>query len=521
MESFFSLLQRRCEDVTSLLCVGLDPHPADLPEQTAQAALDTCRRLVDETARYAAVFKPNAAFFEIYGAEGWSALKTLIDHIWESTFATGSRVPVLLDAKRGDIASTAEAYARAVFTGLGADAVTINPYLGADAITPFLGDHERGVFLLCKTSNPGAADLQDLEIGPGGETLYERVARLAVGLNGKDNVGLVVGATQVEALRRVRAAAPKLWFLAPGVGAQGGDLEAALEAGLRPDGMGMLVSVSREIAHSENPRRAAGALRDRITDTKYQLSAVKAPSSDTQYQLPKIEDRKPVLSGAKDRESKFGVQSSEKARRIGTSPVLSELAGELIDLGCVQFGRFKLKSGLESPIYIDLRRLAASPRALAQAGEALADVLHGLEFDRVAALPYAALPIGTAVCLHGGWPLIYPRKEVKEYGTQAAVEGVFERGEVAVVLDDLITTGGSKFEGIDKLVAAGLVVRDVAVLIDRSARGAAGELAERGVRLHAVFTLVELLDDWEGQGRVSPEGIAAARVFLGEGGRSS
>ena len=218
MESFFSLLKRRAEDASSLLCVGLDPHPRDLPERSASTALDFCRRLVDATLPYAAAFKPNAAFFEIHGAEGWSALKNLIDHIREASIAKGSRVPVLLDAKRGDIASTAEAYADAIFQGLGADAVTINPYLGADSISPFLTDHERGVFLLCKTSNPGAADLQDLAAGPDGTPLYQHVAQLAARLNEKDNVGLVVGATQLEALKRVRAAAPDLWFLAPGVG---------------------------------------------------------------------------------------------------------------------------------------------------------------------------------------------------------------------------------------------------------------------------------------------------------------
>ena len=507
MESFFSLLQRRCEDTSTLLCVGLDPHPADLPEATAAAALDSCRHLVDETSRYAAAFKPNAAFFEVHGAEGWTALKTLIDHIRESSYMAGSRIPVLLDAKRGDIASTAEAYARAIFNGLGADAVTLNPYLGADSITPFLADPERGVFLLCKTSNPGAADLQDLQIGSTGETLYERVARLGMSLKGKDNVGLVVGATQIEALRRVRAVAPDLWFLAPGVGLQGADLEAALEAGLRPDGMGMLLPVSRAIARSDNPRRTAAELRDRIIDTKYQKLRIRDRKS-------KIEDRKPVLSETKDLRSKNEDRESERADRIGNSEKLRALAGELINLGCVQFGKFKLKSGVESPIYIDLRRLAADPRVLDLAAEALVVILGGLAFDRVAALPYAAVPIGTAVCLRGGWPLIYPRKETKDYGTKAEVEGIFEPGEVAVVLDDLITTGGSKFEGIDKLVAAGLVVRDVAVLIDRSTQSAEAELAERGVRLHAVFALGELLDYWEAEGQVEVEAVAAVRVFL-------
>ena len=519
MESFFSLLKRRAEDAGTLLCVGLDPHPADLPAPTAGAALDFCLRLVDETARFAAAFKPNAAFFEVHGAEGWTALKTLVDHIRDSSSASGSRIPVLLDAKRGDIASTAEAYAGAVFETLGADAVTLNPYLGADSIIPFLADHERGVFLLCKTSNPGAADLQDLAVEPG-VPLYERVARLAQGLNVKDNIGLVVGATQLDALRRVRAVAPDLWFLAPGVGAQGGDLEAALAAGLRADGAGMLVSVSRALSRSENPRRTAAELRDRIIDTKYQLGRSGAREIDTKYQKPGIDDRESRIEDQKTdilTAGTTGGTGGKKGDRIRTSPVLAALAEELIDMGCVQFGRFKLKSGLESPIYIDLRRIVANPAVLDLAAEALVQLLRSLEFDRVAALPYAAVPIGTAVCLRGGWPLVYPRKEAKAYGTMAAVEGVYEAGEVAVVLDDLITTGGTKFDAIEKLEVAGLVVRDVAVLIDRSGPGAGEELEERGLRLHAVFTLEELLDYWEAEGGWVPEeDIAAVREYIRE-----
>ena len=503
METFFSLLKRRSEDASSLLCVGLDPHPDDLSERSAAAALDFCRRLVDATMPYAAAFKPNAAFFEVHGAEGWSALKALIDHIRDASMAKGSRVPVLLDAKRGDIASTARAYAEAIFHGLGADAVTINPYLGGDSITPFLTDHERGVFLLCKTSNPGAADLQDLAAGPDGVPLYEQVARLAVRLNEKDNVGLVVGATQLEALARVRAAAPDLWFLAPGVGAQGGDLEAALAAGLRADGLGMLVPVSRAVGRAENPRAAAAELRDRMMAAGRMGMGKKGSS---QHDAEAV-----VAQGSTGLEMKRG-----KARAlIEESPVLSALAAGLVDLGCVQFGRFTLKSGIESPFYIDLRRLVADPQLLARAAEALTTLLRGLPFDRLAALPYAALPIGTAVSLEGGWPLVYPRKETKDYGTKAVVEGLYQEGETVVVLDDLITTGGSKFEGIDKLLDVGLVVKDVVVLIDRSTRSAAAELALRGVNLHAVFTLHELLDYWESLGDlVAPEHLAAAGAFV-------
>jgi orotidine 5'-phosphate decarboxylase subfamily 2 len=289
METFFSFLERRVDDCSSLLCIGLDPHASLLEKPNAASALDFCLRIVKQTAPYAAAFKPNAAFFEFFGPEGWTALKAVVEAIDAESRRLGSMIPVILDAKRGDIASTAEAYAKSAFEQLGAHAITLNPYLGKDSIDPFLGFPEKGVFLLCKTSNPGASDLQDLlvTVDDGPQTvstsssivnrqssvpLYEHVAHLAQSWNTRNNIGLVVGATQPEALPRVRAAAPDLWFLSPGVGAQGGDLETALKAGLRKDGKGMLINVSRSIARAENPGLAAAELRDEILLVKRELN---------------------------------------------------------------------------------------------------------------------------------------------------------------------------------------------------------------------------------------------------------
>jgi uridine monophosphate synthetase len=276
MESFFSFLEKRVDDCSSLLCIGLDPHVNDLAAPTAASARDFCLNLVKQTSRYAAAFKPNAAFFEVFGADGWIALKEVIAAIQEESNRMGSMIPVILDAKRGDIASTAEAYARSAFENLGAHCITLSPYLGKDSIDPFIQNSEKGVFLLCKTSNPGSGDLQDLRVTmDNGQSsmvhLYEHVAKLAQQWNTKNNIGLVVGATHVEATKRVRAAAPDLWFLAPGVGVQGGELESALKAGLRKDGKGMLIPVSRGIARSEKPGLAAAELRDQILQIKSEL----------------------------------------------------------------------------------------------------------------------------------------------------------------------------------------------------------------------------------------------------------
>lgn len=275
METFFSFLEKRVDDCSSLLCVGLDPHISDLPSPTAASALKFSLNLIQQTARYAAAFKPNVAFFEVFGAEGWTALKEVIEAINAESDRLGSRIPIILDAKRGDISSTAEAYAQAAFEHLGADCITLNPYLGKDSVEPFLGYSQKGVFLLCKTSNAGSMDVQNLLVMPMGSDmpmpLYIYIAKLAQQWNEKNNVGLVVGATHPQIMEMIRAAVPDLWFLSPGVGAQGGELEVTLKAGLRADGKGILLPISRAISRADNPGKAAAEIRDEILHIKREM----------------------------------------------------------------------------------------------------------------------------------------------------------------------------------------------------------------------------------------------------------
>jgi uridine monophosphate synthetase len=276
METFFSFLEKRVEDSSSLLCIGLDPHIPDLKETSAASALDFCLTLVKQTAPYAAAFKPNAAFFEVFGAEGWSALKQVIEAISEESKRLGSMIPVILDAKRGDIASTAEAYAQSAFEHLGAHCITLNPYLGHDSIEPFISNPENGIFLLCKTSNAGSMDLQNVLVLPTGSDspmpLYNYVAHLAQKWNVNNNIGIVVGATHPKIMGMIRASVPDLWFLTPGVGAQGGELESTLRSGLRADGKGLLIPISRGISRSSNPAKAAAEFRDQIVNIKRDMN---------------------------------------------------------------------------------------------------------------------------------------------------------------------------------------------------------------------------------------------------------
>jgi uridine monophosphate synthetase len=451
----------------SLLCIGLDPHLSHFPQALASEPLPIFtfnKTIIDATHDLACAYKPNFAFYEVQGLEGLAALRRTIDYVHEVT-----DVPVILDAKRNDIGSTAEAYARAAFEVWGADAVTVNPYLGHDSVQPFTAYADRGVFLLCHTSNPGATDLQTLDCG--GRPLYQAVAEQAARWGA--NIGLVIGATYPQALRVVREMAPQMWILLPGVGTQGGDLEAALSAGLDAHGSGLIVNASRSIIYAAAPRAAAQELRDRINAARSNLQS-------------------PISISPRD-----------------------QLILALADIRCVRFGDFTLRSGQRSPIYIDLRLLVSHPNVLRDVARSYAQLLRPLAFDRLAAIPYAALPIGTAVSLELGCPLIYPRKEVKGHGTRQAVEGAFQQGERVVVLDDLITTGASKLEAIAPLEELGLQVKDIIVLIDRE-QGGREDLEKRGYRLHAVFGLGEMLDVLAQNDRISTAQRDEVKAFLAE-----
>lgn len=246
--TFLQKLEKAVRKNNSLLCVGLDNGDSEFN-----------KKIIDQTWDLVCAYKPNIAFYASHDNKGLNELRKTINYIHDRY--TG--IPVILDAKRGDIGNTANEYAKEIFDTFNADAVTINPYLGFDSIEPFLKRKEKGVIILCRTSNPGASDFQDLLINK--QPLYIHVAKKVLAWNKKyENCLLVVGATWPKQLKQIRKLAPKMTFLIPGIGAQGGDLEKTLKAGLRKDKSGLIINSSRGIIFAQNPRTAAQKLREEI-----------------------------------------------------------------------------------------------------------------------------------------------------------------------------------------------------------------------------------------------------------------
>lgn len=453
---FIEKLNKAIERNNSLLCVGMDPTRQVLPpgEDTFARLLSWAQALIEQTRDLVCCYKPNIAFFEQFGPKGIRALYEIIPMIPED-------IPFILDAKRGDIGSTAEAYATACYQWFKADAVTLSPYLGQDAVKPFVEDEEKSVFLLCQTSNPSASEIQ----AHGNPELYLHVAQVSKNWGKPGQIGLVVGATKPEALKKVRQINPDAWILAPGIGAQGGNLQLALTAGLRADGLGMIVPVSRSVMNAEDPRAAAAALRDEINQIRAEVIATAQK------------------------------QGTEDEKRFTT------LINGLFEVGCVKFGNFTLASGKQSPVYLDLRRLVSYPEVLDLAVEAYIDTLVKLNYDFLAGVPYAALPIASIAASKLRRPMVCPRKEVKQHGTGQLVEGVFEQGQRAVMVEDVITSGGSLLTSRDALQSVGLVADQAVVLVDRE-QGGVHALAEQGMQVYPVLKFSEILAVLHQEGKI-------------------
>jgi len=263
--------ENRAEAIQSLLCVGLDPVLQQIPQQFQNSSapfFEFNKFIIEKTAEYTSAYKPNIAFYEARGSQGLRELEQTIEYLRQHY----PSIVTICDAKRGDNANTNKAYVAAIFDHLAFDSVTLHAYLGREALAPFLGRRDKACIILCRTSNPGAAEIQDLKVE--GAPLWQTIAdRVANHWDTDGNCMLVVGATYPEEMRQIRAIAPNTTFLVPGIGAQGGDLNAVLTAGLDNNGRGLMISSSREIIYAEDPAAAARNLRNAINAAKEAIHA--------------------------------------------------------------------------------------------------------------------------------------------------------------------------------------------------------------------------------------------------------
>lgn len=259
-------LENRMKKSQSLVCVGLDSDMEKLPERFLESKypqFEFNKRIIEETHEYVCAYKPNVAFYEARGAKGWEELQMTMDYLKENH----GDIFTICDAKRADIGNTNRGYVQAIFDELGFDAVTLHPFLGREALTPFLEREDKVLIVLCRTSNPGAGEFQDLEVG--GKPMWQMVAEsVRDEWNKKDNCMLVVGATYPDELGKMRELCPKMTFLVPGVGAQGGDVKKTIKAGKNKYGRGMIVNSSRGVIFAQDPGKVARELRDEINKQK-------------------------------------------------------------------------------------------------------------------------------------------------------------------------------------------------------------------------------------------------------------
>lgn len=460
----------------SLLVVGLDPNLEMMPDGDAKDLNSTLDRLeawlkwvIRETSDRVCAYKPTLGFYQALGIEGAILLERILA-------AIPPEIPVILDAKHGDI-NTSTVFARAVFRQWQVDAVTLTPFVGQDHAAPFLVYSDKAVFILCHTSNPGAEALQEYPTQD--ELFYLQVVKEAQTWATSQQLGLEVGTTNPNTLAKIRAIAPERLILIRSIWGEKNNLSPILNAGLNFDGEGLLIPIPQDFLARVDLGQKVRDLNSEINNVREQIT-FQGNSCELWTANVCLLEQHPY----------------------------QDLILQLFDIGCLLFGEYVQASGATFSYYIDLRKIISNPRIFNQVLEAYADILKNLSFDRIAGIPYGALPTATGLALNLHRPMIFPRKEVKAHGTRRLIEGEFNPGEKVVVVDDILISGNSAMEGAEKLKSAGLNVEDIVVFIDHEG-GVKDKLARNGYRAHSVLGISEITNTLYESGRITSEQYAA------------
>jgi len=461
--NFLDKLNAAIEQNQSVLYLGLDPNPELLPvhygtpensSDLMHCLQDWLHFLIKQSADLVCAYKPTLGFYTALGAPGIELLQTTLA-------AIPAHIPIILDATHGDLNSSS-IFAETIFEHWQVDAVTISPYPGQDLAAPFLIYTDKAIVVLCYTSNPAAIPIQQYptEKSP----LYLQVVKEAQTWGTPEQVALEVGVAGADVLAKIRAIAPERLILARSIWAEGNDLAQTLTAGLNPSGNGLIIPIPQDILSRAEPKIEILDLCEIINQARIRITHENQACSVwfPDFTLPEQNPN-------------------------------TELILQLHDLGCIMFGQYVQASGATFPYYIDLRKIISNPQIFDRIISAYAEILQQLKFDRIAGIPYGALPTATGLALRMNYPMIFPRKEVKAHGTRRLVEGHFNPGETVVVVDDILISGKSVMEGAEKLKSTGLNVEDIVVLIDHE-KGVKDRLQQNGYRGHSVLSISEIAE---------------------------
>ena len=575
---FFVRLTDAIADHQSLLVTGLDPNPEMLQSwsqrrgMAGRSFLSQARHwikaVIEATAPHVCAYKPSLGFYQALGPVGLDLLREVRELV-------PLEIPLIIDAKHGDLNSSS-ALAHYLFRSLGADAVTLSPLPGQDIAAPFLLYPDKAVVVTCHSSNPAARVLQH---HPNEEDpLYLRIVRETQLWATPEQLLLEVGTSDPAILARVRREAPERFLILRSLWAEEDRLDALLEAGLSQSADGLLLPLPQNLLVEDDMAQRAAQLKQRISERREhwlenrqrpavscslwlpdliaapvatqpaaaepaaaELTATDLNATDPKATQPATTQpagpqptaagptgpglaarqppKQPGGAGAALAAGHSNGVDPAPAAAVAPADPLESLIVDLFDIGCLLFGDYVQASGALFNYYIDLRQIISDPNLFHRVLHAYAGQLQGLEFDRIAGIPYGSLPTATGLSLQLHKPLIYPRKEVKAHGARRLIEGDFVEGDVVALVDDILITGGSLLEGIAKLESSGLVVRDVVVFIDHgddpagqagaggsasgSGSAALQRLEHKGYRCRAVLDIQRITRVLHRHGRLS------------------